>query len=148
MRNLVGTKRDKQGAEGSDSEPARQCSKAIRRAERLPEVKRFVTKFQRLYRVGEEYTWLTTEIVHYGVHASNEIIERLEVEFLRNGEYGISQDSSDLGHKPQREMRLFANGLWYQSSQKKDRSNMGAYKPTKEKDEDMDEEVEGQRAKT
>ena len=66
-------------------------SKAIERAERLPEVIAFVKKFQSLYSVSAEYSSFPTEELYYGVHAGNEIIERLKVEWLENGGYRTLQ---------------------------------------------------------
>jgi len=66
-------------------------SKAIERAERLPEVIAFVKKFQSLYSVSAEYSLFPTEELYYGVHAGNEIIERLKVEWLENGGYRTLQ---------------------------------------------------------
>jgi len=66
-------------------------SKAIERAERLPEVITFVEKFQPQYYVSAEYSSFPTEELYYGVHAGNEIIERLKVQLLKNGEYTTLQ---------------------------------------------------------
>ena len=66
-------------------------SKAIERAERLPEVIAFVKKFQSLYSVSAEYSSFPTEELYYGVHVGNEIIERLKVEWLESGGYRTLQ---------------------------------------------------------
>ena len=69
-------------------------SKAIERAERLPEVITFVKKFQPLYSVGADYTWATSEKLYYGPETGNETIEILMVELLENGGYRTLQYNS------------------------------------------------------
>ena len=69
-------------------------SKAIERAERLPEVIAFVKKFQPLYSVGADYTWATSEKLYYGPETGNETIEILMVELLENGGYKTLQYNS------------------------------------------------------
>jgi hypothetical protein len=69
-------------------------SKAIERAERLPEVIAFVKKFQPLYSVGADYTCATSEKLYYGPETGNETIEILMVELLENGGYRTLQYNS------------------------------------------------------